>query len=167
VLPSIDVLNALSPDAFVRTLAPLFEGAEGLLASLARARPFVDDDALFNRAREIALALPLEERRRLLDSHPAIGAPTAELARSTFAAREQGAAPAAGDVEAALRELNARYRERFGCTFVVFVNGRTRAEILPVLCERLAREPDAELRTGVSEYVAIARDRARRMRGAE
>ncbi len=152
-------------EAFMRALAPLFEGAESLLAHVADARPFASDDALFACARDLALALPCEEQRALLDTHPAIGAGAAALARSAFSAREQGATPTTNDVEDELRELNARYRERFGCTFVVFVNGRARAEILPILRERLTRSADEELRTGVSEHVAIARDRARRLRG--
>ena len=58
-----------------------------------------------------------------------------------------------------LSYLNQVYEEKFGFRFVVFVAGRTRAEILPVLQERLARTREEELATGLSELVAIARDR--------
>lgn len=163
-LPSVPELNAAPADAFVEALAPLFEGAEDLLARVAARRPFASDDALFACAREIALALPLEEQRRLLDTHPAIGARGAALERSAFSAREQGAARPDAQIEEVLRVLNARYRERFGCTFVVFVNARPREALIPVLRERLANDPDVELRIGVTEYVAIARDRARNLR---
>ena len=165
-LAPLATLNALPRDAFIAALAPLFEGAGDLLARVADARPFTDDDALFACARDIALTFPAEDQRRLLDSHPAIGARPEEMTRSAFSAREQGEPLPAGDVDGDLRELNARYRERFGCTFVVFVDGRTRAAIVPVLRERLAHDVQAELRIGVAEYVAIARDRARRLRAA-
>jgi 2-oxo-4-hydroxy-4-carboxy--5-ureidoimidazoline (OHCU) decarboxylase len=62
----------------------------------------------------------------------------------------------------ALARFNAEYERRFGFRFVVFVNGRTRAEILPVLQERLKRSREQELATGLEEFLAIARDRMTR-----
>ena len=63
---------------------------------------------------------------------------------------------------AELAELNRRYEERFGFRFVVFVNRRPKAEIVPVLRERLEKTRDEELDTALSELVAIARDRWQR-----
>jgi 2-oxo-4-hydroxy-4-carboxy-5-ureidoimidazoline decarboxylase len=62
-------------------------------------------------------------------------------------------------VLAELAQLNRAYENRFGFRFVVFVNRRSRAEIVPVLRERLGRTRDQELETGLRELVAIARDR--------
>ena len=72
---------------------------------------------------------------------------------------QRGAEP---EVLAQLAELNSRYEERFGFRFVVWVDRRTRAELLPVLRERLERTREEELETGLRELVAIARDRWRR-----
>jgi 2-oxo-4-hydroxy-4-carboxy-5-ureidoimidazoline decarboxylase len=58
-----------------------------------------------------------------------------------------------------LARLNEAYEKRFGFEFVVFVNGRTRAELVPVLRERLERERAEELATGLRELCAIARNR--------
>jgi 2-oxo-4-hydroxy-4-carboxy-5-ureidoimidazoline decarboxylase len=58
-----------------------------------------------------------------------------------------------------LARLNEEYERRFGFEFVVFVNGRTRAELVPVLRERLGRTRAGELETGLRELCAIARDR--------
>ena len=63
---------------------------------------------------------------------------------------------------AELAELNRRYEERFGFRFVVFVDRRPKAEIVPILRERLERSRDEELDTALSELVAIARDRWQR-----
>ena len=60
---------------------------------------------------------------------------------------------------AELARLNEAYERRFGFGFVVFVNGRTRAELVPVLRERLERERADELETGLRELCAIARAR--------
>ena len=60
---------------------------------------------------------------------------------------------------AELARLNDEYERRFGFEFVVFVDGRTRAELLPILRERLTRTRDEELETGLRALCEIARDR--------
>jgi 2-oxo-4-hydroxy-4-carboxy--5-ureidoimidazoline (OHCU) decarboxylase len=124
-------------------LAELFSGRTRLVERLAR-----EEDPLA-RGEEILLAAPLDEQVEALAAHPRIGEPSSE---------QRGAEP---EVLAELAELNRRYEERFGFRFVVFVNRRTRAELLPVLRERLERTREEELETGLRDLVAIARDRWR------
>ena len=130
-------------------LAALFEGRTELVERLATL-----EDPL-GRAREVARSLDDEAKREMLDAHPAIGVQEGLSARSTA---EQGTDDDPG-VLAELAELNRRYEERFGFRFVVFVNGRPRREILPVLRARLERTRAEELETGVDELVQIALDR--------
>ena len=125
-------------------LAELFEGRTPFVERLAAL-----DDPL-GRARAVATELSDDERKEILDAHPAIGA--SGSARSN---REQGTDDDPS-VLAELAELNAAYEAKFGFRFVVFVNGRPRRAIVPVLRERLERPPDQELATGVDELVQIA-----------
>ena len=129
-------------------LAELFEGHTRLVERLA----LVEDP--LGHAREVASALSDDEKKEVLDAHPAIGA----KARSERSRREQGTDddPA---VLAELAELNAAYEEHFGFRFVVFVNGRPRRAIVPVLRERLQRTREEELATAVDELVQIAVNR--------
>jgi 2-oxo-4-hydroxy-4-carboxy--5-ureidoimidazoline (OHCU) decarboxylase len=126
-------------------LTELFEGRTRFVELLAT----VEDP--LGRARTLALELTEPEQKDVLDAHPAIGA----TATSERSAREQGTDddPA---VLADLAELNRAYEEKFGFRFVVFVNGRPRREIVPILRERLERTRAEELRTGVDELVQIA-----------
>lgn len=131
-------------------LADLFQARSRFVERLAR-----EEDPL-GRAREVLASLGEEERVEALNHHPRIG----ERRLSGRSAAEQG--DAASEDEAVLDELaslNAAYEQRFGFRFVVFVNRRPRAALLPVLRERLARDREAELETGCDELVAIARDR--------
>jgi 2-oxo-4-hydroxy-4-carboxy--5-ureidoimidazoline (OHCU) decarboxylase len=129
-------------------LAELFEGRTRLVELLAT----VDDP--LGQARTVAHELSEQEQKDVLDAHPAIGA----RATSARSAREQGTDDDPS-VLAELAELNRAYEEKFGFRFVVFVNGRPRREIVPVLRERLERTRAEELRTGVDELVQIATDR--------
>jgi 2-oxo-4-hydroxy-4-carboxy-5-ureidoimidazoline decarboxylase len=129
-------------------LAELFEGRTRFVERLA----LVEDP--LDHAREVASALSDDEKKEVLDAHPAIGATTGLSARS---AAEQGAE----DVPE-LDELNRRYEERFGFRFVVFVNRRPRSQLVPILRERLERTREEELATALDELVSIAEDRWRR-----
>jgi 2-oxo-4-hydroxy-4-carboxy--5-ureidoimidazoline (OHCU) decarboxylase len=136
----------------VDELADLFQARSRFVEVLAE----VEDP--LGRAREVLAGLPEEQRVEALAHHPRIG----ERKLAGRSAAEQGE-PAQEDpgVMAELAELNAAYEERFGFRFVVFVNRRPRAEILPVLRERLERTRAEELETGCDELVAIAQDRWR------
>ena len=85
---SIDRLDVIAPGAFAAAVAPLFEGARLFLGRLAMARPFGSVGELFARAREIAHAMPLDEKIELIDAHPRLGAPPADVSALSFV--EQG-----------------------------------------------------------------------------
>lgn len=117
-----------------------------------------DPDAVVARARAVLATMSEAERIAVLDAHPRIGATTGLSARS---ATEQGGAADAVTLRT-LVLLNAEYERTFGFRFVVFVDGRSRAEIVPVLQARLRRTRSEELATGIDEFLAIARDRLER-----
>ncbi len=133
----------------VDELASLFEGRTRFVERLAAL-----DDPL-ERAREVARALPDDEKREVLDAHPPIGAPPSTL--SARSAAEQGT-----DEAPELAELNRRYEERFGFRFVIFVNRRSKAALVPILRERLEGTREEELDTALDELVSIAIDRWQR-----
>jgi len=135
----------------VDELADLFEGRTRFVERLAEL-----EDPL-GKAPRVARELSEAEKKEVLDAHPAIGAKHL----SARSAAEQGAdeSPA---VLAELARLNRDYEERFGFRFVVFVNRRPKAAIVPILRERLERTREQELATALDELVAIAVDRWRR-----
>ena len=130
----------------VEELADLFEGRTRFVERLAQL-----DDPL-GRARQVAASLSDEEKKEVLDAHPAIGAKRL----SDRSAAEQGT-----DEAPELEELNRAYEERFGFRFVVFVNRRPKSALVPVLRERLERTREQELATALDELVSIAEDRWR------
>jgi 2-oxo-4-hydroxy-4-carboxy--5-ureidoimidazoline (OHCU) decarboxylase len=130
-------------------LAELFEGRTRFVARLA-----AEPDPLV-RAGTLVHELPDDEKREILDAHPAIGQRTGLSARS---AAEQGAEADPAVLEE-LAALNTAYEERHGFRFVVFVNRRPKAEILAVLRERIGNPTEVELETALDELVAIACDR--------
>lgn len=166
-VPTIDELNALPATAFVEAMAPLVEGSPGFLSRLAERRPIADENDLFDAARAVARQMPEEEQVALLDSHPRIGADPASV--SDLSRREQGYDETPPEAQAwvadELTALNDAYEARFGFRFVVFVAGRPRADIIPLLERALHADRDEELRRGLDDVVLIARERYGRLRG--
>jgi len=115
-----------------------------------------DAEAIIASARAALARMSEAERIAVLNAHPRIGADAGLL--STASRREQGGDPGDATLKR-LRHLNDEYERRFGFRFVVFVHGRSKAEMIPVLEERLRRARAVELATGINEFLAIAHDR--------
>ena len=148
-----------------RELEAIFERSPNLVSRLL---PLVMPDDTPERIVEMAHEIldSLDERDRIatLDAHPRIGDPTSAL--SSLSAAEQGGT-ADGTTERELAELNAAYERKFGFRFVVFVRGRSKREIVPILRARLARTREQELEAGIDDFLAISLDRLRSMERAD
>jgi 2-oxo-4-hydroxy-4-carboxy--5-ureidoimidazoline (OHCU) decarboxylase len=119
-------------------LAELFSGRTRLTEELARRRDPLEV------ADQVAAALPENDQIAALETHPRIGEKSEEQR---------------GKIPPELVALVTAYEEKFGFPFVVFVAGRSREELVPVLRERLGHTRDEELDAGLRELVAIAKDR--------
>lgn len=160
----IAALDAMPKAEFVAAVAPLFEGAPHFLDRLAGARPLGDADEMFRRAQAIAMSMPESEQIELIDAHPRLGAPPESVSALSY--REQGYDLETTEAIADLERLNTLYEARFGFRFCVFVAGRSRPELVPVLEAALEAERPSEIRRALGDVIAIARDRYRMLAGA-
>jgi 2-oxo-4-hydroxy-4-carboxy-5-ureidoimidazoline decarboxylase len=165
--PRISDVDALPPEAAAHVIAPLFEDAPRFLGRLVAERPFRDDDGLLARAWDVARTMPEDEQMELLGAHPRIGADAATVSPLSHAEQGYGdaAPPEQPWIADELELLNEAYERIFGFRFVVFVAGRPRSAIVPILEASLRDERVSELRRGVDDVVHIAADRLRRLRG--
>lgn len=137
-------------------LAAIFERAPALAERVRGSDP----ESIVASARSEIERMSDAERIGVLNAHPRIGADPASL--SALSRREQSG----GADVTTLRELaamNDEYERTFGFRFVVFVAGRSKADIVPVIRERLRRSRADELTTGIAEFLAITRDRLERI----
>ena len=163
---SMDRLDVIAPGAFAAAAAPLFEGARHFLGRMAMARPFGSADGLFERAREIAHAMPLDEQLELIDAHPRLGAAPGAVSALSFVEQGYGdggteRAPDAdqASIDAELDRLNHAYEGRFGFRYCVFVAGRSRTDLLPGMTAALDADREAEIARALDAVIDIARDR--------
>ena len=153
--PSRSVLDQLFENA------PFAEGTLGVARTLLRVLGSAGRgyEELIDRAEWLAADLPEPDRIELLNGHPRIGAAPSGVSATSF--REQGydRHPGTAQLRERLDRLNDQYERRFGFRFVIFVAGRPRSEIADVMEDRLQASREAELRRGLSDVFAIARDR--------
>ncbi|KAK3954541.1 Oxo-4-hydroxy-4-carboxy-5-ureidoimidazoline decarboxylase [Pseudoneurospora amorphoporcata] len=185
-LPSISSLPTLPDAALISTLDLLFEPSPELRAlalPTLRTISFSSYPDLISTLGDELLAIanavadpsvPETEREDLeqplhaiLGSHPRLGEPKKETL-SAQSKKEQAHLNAAGDseeVKEQLRALNREYEETFpGLRYVVWVNGRPRAEIMADMRRRIDRgDLRAEEREGIQAMCDIAADRAAKL----
>ena len=137
-------------------LAAIFEHAP-VLTERVRGE---DADAIVASARAALGRMSEAERIAVLNAHPRIGEAPSSL--SALSRKEQAGDADPGTVRE-LARLNDEYERKFGFRFVVFVRGRSKGEIAPILAERLRRTRDEEIATGIDEFLAISRDRLERI----
>lgn len=148
-----------APCAVSRTPEDLFEGAGPLIARLRAEAPFVSDEAMLGRARRILFELGEADQIAVINAHPRIGErPDLVRAQSALSFQEQGYDGDDTPPEVLLRlaHLNAEYEQKFGFRFVVFVNRRPKAALVPVLESRLRGSRNEERKTALQEILAIA-----------
>jgi 2-oxo-4-hydroxy-4-carboxy-5-ureidoimidazoline decarboxylase len=126
------------------------------------ARPFGSREELFAAAEAAFGDLAPEGWLEAFAHHPKIG--DQEALRARFAETRQwaegeqaGAAAASEEVLAALARENRAYEARFGYIFIVCASGKTAAEMLALLRERLPHRADTELRVAAAEQAKITR----------
>ncbi|KAJ3319743.1 hypothetical protein HDV06_005944 [Boothiomyces sp. JEL0866] len=155
-LPSIDQLNTLPEQDFIHVINTLFETAPPLQKKLIENKPYSSYIQLIEKSDELIKQMNLQDQIAVVNAHPRIGAPTQTLSEQSK--KEQGTQVTPQVLEK-LANLNKQYEDKFGFKFVVFVNGRSRQEIVGVIEQRMFNSKDDELKTGLRDMILIAKDR--------
>ncbi|KAI8870301.1 hypothetical protein GQ42DRAFT_17329 [Ramicandelaber brevisporus] len=176
-LPHLSSLGTAAPqDEFERALGVLFEPVPVLAQRLSSRRPFDSYESLLDTCHSVLFGeLSQSEQIEVINAHPRIGGTSGHL--SALSASEQGKIVRREHcnsddeytqrikyVSDTLVQLNEQYEAKFGFKYVVFVNGRSREELIPEFKERLSSgTADGELTTAMRAVVDIARQRLKNL----
>jgi 2-oxo-4-hydroxy-4-carboxy-5-ureidoimidazoline decarboxylase len=128
-------------------------GSTNWVSHMLSSRPFRTPASLRTAATDIWWHLQPEDWLEAFSKHPKIGA-TGKV--SQWSAQEQsGMNSAAAETAEKLSTLNQIYFDKFGWIFVVCATGKSAAEMLSLLEERLSNRPEAELRIAAAEQDKI------------
>jgi 2-oxo-4-hydroxy-4-carboxy-5-ureidoimidazoline decarboxylase len=155
-------LNGLSEAAAAEALRRCC-GSERWVAELLAGRPYATLAELQAFSERIWRGLAAEDYLEAFSQHPQIGEELGAL-RERFASTQALAAREQAGVEGAdeqtlieLRDGNRAYRARFHFIFIVCATGKSAREMLRLLQQRLANDPQDELSIAAAEQAKITR----------
>ena len=158
---SIDALQRLERDRFVALFGGVFEQAPWVAEAAYRAGPFASLEALHAAMVDAMRRAPRERQLALIRAHPDLagraaigGALTAASSAEQASAGLDRCTPAEFE---RFRDLNDRYKQKFGFPFILAVKGRTRQEVLAAFEHRLDHSTEAEFEEALNQIARIAR----------
>jgi allantoicase len=143
-------------------------GSSEWVEQMLLATPFESPEQVYRLAERVADTLSAEDWLEAFAHHPQIG-DLESLSRNfaqtaDWASQEQaGSVGAADSVLQALADGNRAYLEKFGFIFIVCATGKSAAEMLTLLEERLSNDPEKELGLAAGEQRKITRLRLEKL----
>jgi allantoicase len=151
-------VNSLFGQAAVRFFYTACSSPAWVDDMIAR-RPFTTPSAVLEGADEVFDSLDESDWLEAFAGHPRIGERGDETAN-----REQlGAASASQETIRELNDVNRRYEDKFGFTYIVYATGKTADEMLTIARDRLGNDRDTEIANAAAEQRKITETRLRRM----
>jgi 2-oxo-4-hydroxy-4-carboxy-5-ureidoimidazoline decarboxylase len=159
----LDAFNALPHQKAVHALYECCNSVV-LARAIAAVRPYDSRDELFRRADSLLFALSDSSVDTILEAYPHVG----RRPGSTKSNKEQCSVwDPRPDIVAALDAAAQRYTERFGFSFVMFVDGLDAEAVLTAISERMQHDAEMERKIVCNELAKINRTRLERMLGPE
>ncbi|MFT3906868.1 MAG: 2-oxo-4-hydroxy-4-carboxy-5-ureidoimidazoline decarboxylase [Steroidobacteraceae bacterium] len=145
---------------FQRRYGHLFEHSPWVVQRGWQRRPFADREALHAAFRAVVTEAEADEQLALVRAHPELASKFAIAANLTESSRAEQAGAGLDQLSSEEFEqfhaLNRAYRQRFGFPFVICVRLTDKAGILAAMHQRLAAEPEVELREALHQIALIS-----------
>ncbi len=160
-------LDALDEEAATAALLRCC-GSRRWAEAMARGRPYASEWALLAAAERAFAPLERADWLEAFSHHPRIGDRASLAARFPATAgwsrsEQGGVGGAAEDVLDGLLRGNREYEARFGHIFIVCATGKSAAEMLALLRERLPNDADRELEIAAAEQRKITAIRLKKL----
>jgi OHCU decarboxylase len=136
--------------------------------AMGHRRPYQSLEELTLTANDVWWSLEQADWLEAFRSHPKIGEKKAAEAVSkqaqTWSGQEQAAVQTASQQTLdSLAQLNQHYEEKFGFIFIVCATGKSAAEMLALLRERLHNDVETELPIAAAEQAKITEIRLKKL----
>jgi 2-oxo-4-hydroxy-4-carboxy-5-ureidoimidazoline decarboxylase len=137
-------------------------GSKAWAEKMAAQRPIADEIALLATCDTACESLAESDWLEAFRSHPRIGergasAPTSARSAAWSGEEQRNVEIESDDVKMKMAEGNRAYEERFGRTFIICATGKSSAEILDSLRQRLRNDDSTEFSEAAEQQRQIAR----------
>ena len=164
-MTTLSELNSCAEDVFIDALKGIYEHSPWIAQRAASSRPFASVVALKLALHAVVVAASLDEQLALIRFHPELAGKAAlagELTEeSTQEQAKSGLTLCSAQEYAALHQLNADYKCKFGFPFILAVkgpdgNGLTRQAIIETFARRLKNARAGEMAECLRQIDRIA-----------
>jgi len=158
---SINKVNNLNKSDFISIFGNVFEKTEWIAEQTYALKPFNNFEELFSRMMEIFESSKKENHLEILNAHPDLAI---EKKLTDDSKKEQNSAnlnQCSEEEFKEFKELNKRYKKKFGFPFIIAVKGKNRQEILVNFRKRIINTIDLELEEAKQQVKKIATFRLR------
>jgi len=160
-------LNSLDPAAARAELLNCC-GSATWVDVISKSAPFAGTHQLIEKMESAFASLQKGDWLEAFRHHPRLGekkspAETSSRAKSWSEQEQSGISGAQAGVVAELAAANRAYEDRFGYIFIVCASGKSAAEVLSMLRQRMSNSPEAELGIAAGEQRKITRLRLEKL----
>ena len=157
---TLNELNALGPNDFVRLIGPVFEHSPWISEAAGGQRPFRSIEHLHRALCDVVRAAGEERQLALIRAHPDLVDQAALSGGLTPASTSEQASASLDRLTQQEIDLfqrsNSAYREKFGFPFVICARLNKKEAILAAFPLRLAHDRDTEIHAALEEIYKIA-----------
>ena len=158
---SVNKVNNLNKSDFISIFGNVFEKSEWIAVQAYALKPFNNFEELFSKMMEIFENSEKENHLEILNAHPDL---VIEKKLTDDSKKEQNSAnlnQCSEEEFKEFKELNERYKKKFGFPFIIAVKGKNRQEILVNFRKRIINTIDLELEEAKQQVKKIATFRLR------
>ncbi len=158
---SVNKVNNLNKTDFISIFVNVFEKSEWIAEQAYALKPFNNFKELFSKMLEIFENSEKENHLEILNAHPDL---VIEKKLTDDSKKEQNSAnlnQCSEEEFKEFKELNERYKKKFGFPFIIAVKGKNRQEILVNFRKRIINTIDLELEEAKQQVKKIATFRLR------
>ena len=153
---SIDKINSLNKSEFINFFGNIFEKSEWIAEEVFKSKPYKSLENFKSKFVYIFENIKSEEVIKILNSHPEL---VVEKNLTTDSTQEQNSANLNNCTKEEFEEfkdLNYKYKNKFGFPFIIAVKGMNRLEILNNFRIRIKKDNESELNEAKEQVKKIA-----------
>ena len=155
----INKINKLSQGEFIKVFANIFENSSWIASELYKEKPFDNFENLSTKMLDIFDKTTKEKQLKILKAHPDLADKTKMDSLTLNSKKEQSSArldQCSREEFVEFRNLNDKYKKKFGFPFIYAVKGKTKKEILSNFRQRVSCDINVEFQEAKKQVKRIA-----------
>ena len=155
----INKINKLSQSEFIKVFANIFENSIWIAEELYAQKPFNDFEELFSKMLDIFENTSKKKQLIILKAHPDLADKTKISSLTPNSKVEQidvGLDQCTEDEFREFKDLNDKYKKKFGFPFIYAVKNKSKKEILSNFRQRISYDISVEFNEAIKQVKKIA-----------